>query len=126
MPWQRRVSNSSGCRRAGRSHYRSAIRGVRRDYRGGTRRPDQPRYRVTTLDDRSELLVGFEVPEPFLERMLLAKRFRLAPVSFQIDRRRIADLGISLDGLAATLRAMIDGDEMVDLNVADQPCRRFR
>jgi len=41
-------------------------------------------------------------------------------LSFQIDRRRAADLGIPLDGLAATLRAMIDGDELVDLNVADQ------
>jgi multidrug efflux pump subunit AcrB len=38
----------------------------------------------------------------------------------QIDRRRAADLGIPLDALAATLRAMIDGDELVDLNVADQ------
>jgi hydrophobe/amphiphile efflux-1 (HAE1) family protein len=37
-----------------------------------------------------------------------------------IDRRRAADLGIPLDGLAATLRAMIDGDELVDLNIADQ------
>lgn len=41
-------------------------------------------------------------------------------LSVQIDRRRAADLGIPLDGLAATLRAMIDGDELVDLNVADQ------
>ncbi len=41
-------------------------------------------------------------------------------LSVQIDRRRAADLGIPLEGLAATLRAMIDGDEVVDLNVADQ------
>ena len=41
-------------------------------------------------------------------------------LSVQIDRRRAADLGIPLDALAATLRAMIDGDELVDLNVADQ------
>ncbi|MDX1653740.1 MAG: efflux RND transporter permease subunit, partial [Candidatus Competibacteraceae bacterium] len=41
-------------------------------------------------------------------------------LSFQIDRRRAADLGIPLDGLATTLRAMIDGDELVDLNVADE------
>ena len=41
-------------------------------------------------------------------------------MSFQIDRRRAADLGLPLAGLVATLRAMIDGDELVDLNVADQ------
>jgi multidrug efflux pump subunit AcrB len=41
-------------------------------------------------------------------------------LSIQVDRRRAADLGIALDDLAATLRAMIDGDELVDLNVADQ------
>ena len=41
-------------------------------------------------------------------------------LSVEIDRRRAADLGIDLDGLAATLRAMIDGDELVDLNVDDE------
>ncbi len=41
-------------------------------------------------------------------------------LSVEIDRRRAADLGIDLAGLAATLRAMIDGDELVDLNVDDE------
>lgn len=41
-------------------------------------------------------------------------------LSVQIDRRRAADLGIDLDNLAATLRAMIDGDELVDLNIEDE------
>lgn len=41
-------------------------------------------------------------------------------LSVDIDRRRAADLGIDLDNLAATLRAMIDGDELVDLNVEDE------
>jgi len=41
-------------------------------------------------------------------------------LSVQIDRRRASDLGIDLDNLAATLRAMIDGDELVDLNVEDE------
>ncbi|HEX7719086.1 MAG TPA: efflux RND transporter permease subunit, partial [Woeseiaceae bacterium] len=40
-------------------------------------------------------------------------------LSVDIDRRRAADLGIDLDNLADTLRAMIDGDELVDLNIAD-------
>ncbi|MBO6557786.1 MAG: efflux RND transporter permease subunit [Pseudomonadales bacterium] len=41
-------------------------------------------------------------------------------LSVEIDRRRAADLGIDLDELAGTLRAMIDGDEIIDLNVGDE------
>ena len=41
-------------------------------------------------------------------------------LSVQLDRRRAADLGLPLDGIAATLRAMIDGDEIADLNVDDE------
>jgi hydrophobe/amphiphile efflux-1 (HAE1) family protein len=41
-------------------------------------------------------------------------------LTVDIDRRRAADLGIDLPALAATLRAMIDGDELVDLNIDDE------
>ncbi len=41
-------------------------------------------------------------------------------LSVNVDRRRAADLGVDLDNLATTLRAMIDGDEIVDLNVGDE------
>ena len=41
-------------------------------------------------------------------------------LSVVIDRRRASDLGLPLDEIAATLRAMIDGDEIADLNVDDQ------
>lgn len=41
-------------------------------------------------------------------------------LSIEVDRRRAAELGIDLGGLAATLRAMIDGDELVDLNIDDE------
>lgn len=41
-------------------------------------------------------------------------------LSITIDRRRAADLGIPLEGLSTTLKAMIDGDELVDLNVNDE------
>ncbi len=41
-------------------------------------------------------------------------------LSVEIDRRRASDLGIDLENLAATLRAMIDGDELIDLNVDDE------
>ncbi len=41
-------------------------------------------------------------------------------LSVKIDRRRAADLGVDFDGLAVTLRAMIDGDELIDLNIDDE------
>lgn len=41
-------------------------------------------------------------------------------LSIEVDRRRAADLGVDLDNLAGTLRAMIDGDEIIDLNVGDE------
>jgi hydrophobe/amphiphile efflux-1 (HAE1) family protein len=41
-------------------------------------------------------------------------------LSVEVDRRRAADLGVDLDNLAVTLRAMIDGDELVDLNIEDE------
>ena len=41
-------------------------------------------------------------------------------LSLQIDRRRAADLDVPLEELAATLRVMVDGDDLIDLNVDDQ------
>jgi len=41
-------------------------------------------------------------------------------ISIQIDRRRAADLGVSLEDLAQTLRVMVDGDSLVDLSVRDE------
>jgi len=38
----------------------------------------------------------------------------------QIDRRRASDLEVELSDLSATLRATIDGDEIVDLSVGDE------
>ena len=38
----------------------------------------------------------------------------------QIDRQRASDLGVDLDDVAQSLRAMIGGDDIVDLNVGDQ------
>ncbi len=37
-----------------------------------------------------------------------------------IDRRRAADLGVSLSDISTTLRVAINGDDLVDLNIGDQ------
>jgi len=41
-------------------------------------------------------------------------------VAIQIDRQRASDLAINLDDIAQTLRVMVDGLRIVDLNVDDQ------
>ena len=65
---------------------------------------------ATAIDTQSDILsnpdISYQPTQPQL--------------SVQIDRRRAADLGIDLDDLAQTLRAMVGGDDLVDLNVGDQ------
>lgn len=41
-------------------------------------------------------------------------------LSVQVDRRRAADLNVPLDEISVTLRAMVDGEDLIDLNVEDQ------
>ncbi|WP_407646491.1 efflux RND transporter permease subunit [Henriciella aquimarina] len=41
-------------------------------------------------------------------------------LSVQVDRRRAADLDVPLDEISLTLRAMVDGEDLIDLNVEDQ------
>ncbi len=41
-------------------------------------------------------------------------------LSVNIDRQRAADLGVSLEGLASTLRAMVGGDELISLSIDDE------
>ena len=43
-----------------------------------------------------------------------------AQVAIRIDRERLADLNVSIDELAQTLRVMVDGVRVVDLNGRDQ------
>ncbi len=57
---------------------------------------------------------------PYLSQPQISYDPTQPQLSVDIDRRRAADLGIDLDNVAATLRAMIDGDELVDLNIADE------
>jgi hydrophobe/amphiphile efflux-1 (HAE1) family protein len=62
------------------------------------------------LDESSQILedpdISYEPTQPQL--------------SIQINRRRAADLGVPLDELAVTLRTMVNGENLVDLNVDDQ------
>ncbi|MGB5347605.1 MAG: efflux RND transporter permease subunit, partial [Woeseia sp.] len=63
---------------------------------------------------------GVEEQMPNLTRANISYDPTQPQLSVDIDRRRAADLGIDLPNLASTLRAMINGDELIDLNVADE------
>jgi hydrophobe/amphiphile efflux-1 (HAE1) family protein len=71
--------------------------------------------------DAAKLLVAaIEERLPELTRPRISFDPTQPQLAVNIDRRRAADLGIDLDEVAATLRAMINGDELVDLNVDDE------
>ncbi|MGB3795690.1 MAG: efflux RND transporter permease subunit [Alteraurantiacibacter sp.] len=65
---------------------------------------------ATAIDTQSDILSNAEISYQPTQPQL----------SIRIDRQRAADLGIDLDDLAQTLRAMVGGDDLVDLNVGDQ------
>ncbi len=70
---------------------------------------DAAKALAAAVEDQSTILssprIAFDPTQPQL--------------SVSIDRRRAADLGVDLPSLASTLRAMVDGDELVDLNIDD-------
>ncbi|MDT0577060.1 efflux RND transporter permease subunit [Croceicoccus sp. F390] len=65
---------------------------------------------ATAIDTRSDLLENAEISYQPTQPQL----------SILIDRQRASDLGVDLDELAQTLRAMVGGDDLIDLNVGDQ------
>ena len=61
-----------------------------------------------------------EAEIPFLSGARISYQPTQPELAVRIDRQRAADLGVPLDELAATLRAMVDGDEIVRLSIDDQ------
>ncbi|MDF1791875.1 MAG: efflux RND transporter permease subunit [Thalassobaculaceae bacterium] len=57
---------------------------------------------------------------PYLSDIRISYQPTQPQLSVRIDRRRASDLGIPLDDLADTLRVMIDGMDIADLNVRDE------
>ncbi|GAA0731984.1 efflux RND transporter permease subunit [Sphingomonas japonica] len=62
------------------------------------------------IDTRSDMLANADI----------SYRPTQPQIALQVDRRRAAELGVDLDQLSVTLRAMVGGDEVVDLNLGDQ------
>ncbi len=65
---------------------------------------------ATAIDTQSDILSNAEISYQPTQPQL----------SVRIDRQRASDLGVDLNDLSQTLRAMVGGEELVDLNVGDQ------
>ena len=65
---------------------------------------------ATAIDTQSDILSNAQISYQPTQPQL----------SVRIDRRRASDLGVELGDLSQTLRAMVGGEELVDLNVGDQ------
>jgi len=59
-----------------------------------------------------------EAPE--LEELEIEFQQTQPQLSLKVDRRRAEDLGIPIEGIVNTLRAMVDGFEVAELNVEDR------
>ena len=65
---------------------------------------------ATAIDTQSDILSNADISYQPTQPQL----------SIRIDRQRASDLGVDLEDLSQTLRAMVGGEELVDLNVGDQ------
>ena len=78
-----------------------------------------PDYRDIYLAART-LSERMESDIPFLSGTRISYQPTQPELSVRIDRQRANDLGVPLDELAVTLRAMVDGDEIAELSVGDE------
>jgi HAE1 family hydrophobic/amphiphilic exporter-1 len=67
-----------------------------------------------------DFLVAMHERLPLLENPEIEYQQTQPQLSVTVDRRRTEDLGVSVDAVANTLRAMIDGFEVAELNVDDR------
>ncbi|MCV0384048.1 MAG: efflux RND transporter permease subunit [Erythrobacter sp.] len=65
---------------------------------------------ATAIDTQSDILSNAEISYQPTQPQL----------SIRVDRQRAADLGVDLDDVAQTLRAMVGGEDLVDLSIGDQ------
>tara|TARA_B100000678_G_scaffold75496_1_gene61963 strand:- start:299 stop:3421 length:3123 start_codon:yes stop_codon:yes gene_type:complete len=78
-----------------------------------------PEYQTIYLAAR-ELADRIETDSQLLSNAEISYQPTQPQLSIRVDRQRAADLNVSLDQVSLTLRAMVGGDNVVDLNVQDQ------
>ena len=66
------------------------------------------------------IALALDTGYPGLENPEISYQPTQPQLALDIDRRRATDLGVPLEDLALTLRAMIDGDDLTDLSIDDE------
>ncbi len=97
-------SNSLALRRGSNGGLTIAITGP--DYPAISEAADEFARRMEDIPGLSRIRVQYQATQPQL--------------SVSVDRERASDLDISMDALSETLRALIDEEEIVELNIGDQ------
>ena len=72
------------------------------------------------LEATDEFVIAMEREIPQLRGIRVEFRATQPQLSIKIDRRRAADLGVSIEGLASTIQVLVDNDEVAELTVDDQ------
>jgi hydrophobe/amphiphile efflux-1 (HAE1) family protein len=73
---------------------------------------------IAEAADAFALALENRVPE--VENLRVEFRATQPQLSVSIDRRRADDLGVSLDGMAATVQVLVDKDEVAELTIDDE------
>ncbi|PJK28522.1 efflux RND transporter permease subunit [Minwuia thermotolerans] len=74
--------------------------------------------RIALVADEFALAVRREIPQ--LDNVRIEYQSTQPQLSVLINRSRAADLGVAMEDLAATVRALVDGDEVAELTVDDR------
>ncbi|MDG6077882.1 efflux RND transporter permease subunit [Erythrobacter litoralis] len=74
----------------------------------------------TIFESADALATAIDTDSDILSNADISYQPTQPQLSIRIDRQRASDLGVDLDDLSQTLRAMVGGEDLVDLNVGDQ------
>jgi hydrophobic/amphiphilic exporter-1 (mainly G- bacteria), HAE1 family len=99
-----RAGNSLGLRGAG-GRVRFAILGANYD---------------SIYDQTKKFVAAMEERVPRLENLRIEFRATQPQLSLKINRRRASDLGVTMTDLAATVKALVENDEVAELTLDDQ------
>jgi multidrug efflux pump subunit AcrB len=72
------------------------------------------------LEATDAFVIAMERDIPQLRGIRVEFRATQPQLSVNINRRRAADLGVSIDNLASTIQVLVDNDEVAELTVDDQ------
>lgn len=110
------LSQIPGARASTRGGNSLGLRGAGNGIKFAVLGPNYTAIHATT----QKLVAAIEREIPELTNLRVEFRATQPQLALKIDRRRASDLGVSMTDLAATVRALVDSDEVAELTVDDQ------